>query len=86
MIKCMRLDTMHQLARFAHGRDEVKPTSGENGVSRQREDAASEDIQAAEIVEQPAVQIEIADGGLHGGKVEHSRSFRFITKRLMRLV
>ena len=53
------------------GGDEVEPAPRQHGVGRQVQDAAGQHVEAAEVVEQPAVQAEVAKGGLHGSEVEH---------------
>ena len=57
----------------AAGGDEVKPAPGHVGVGGEGEDAAGQDVEAAKVVQQPAVQPLIAEGGLDRSEIKHGR-------------
>ena len=59
MIQGVRLDPVDQLARLALGRHEVEPAARQDGVGRQCQHAAGQHVEAAEIVEEPAVQPQV---------------------------
>src|SRR5260370_41061026 len=69
----MRLDAVNQLARLAGCGDVVEPAAGKHGRIGQDHYAPGQDIEAAEVVEEPAVETELADGRLNGGQIEHGK-------------
>src|SRR5437870_4224660 len=72
----MRLDAVEQLAWLAVGWDEVEPATRQHAVRGKAEDAPRQDVEAAKVIQQPAVHAELPDGGLDGGKVEHTNTSR----------
>ena len=71
-IQGVRFDLMHQFARFAVGRHEIEPAPREDGVGGDVEDAAGQDVQAAKVVEQPAVEFRRSQGRLDQRKIKNS--------------
>lgn len=69
-------DTMDQFARLALGGDEVKPAARKHLVVGQPDDALGQDIEAAEVVQQPPVELLVADGGLNRADFGHVRPSR----------
>src|SRR5580704_9701941 len=57
----MSLDGGHYRARLAVGRDEAEPSTGRDTVGGQAEDSIRERVAQAEIVEQPSVELRIAE-------------------------
>ena len=77
---------MDELARIAAGGDEVIPAAGDVGVRIEAEDASGDRIAVVMIVEEPAVELRGAKGGLNGFQL-HGESIRHLrggTKRLDR--
>src|SRR5439155_15927883 len=60
---------------IALGGDEVEPAPRAELVVAEADDAPGQDVQAAEVVEQPAVEAELLDRLLDRAKVEHGGSW-----------
>src|SRR5438046_4861038 len=63
------LDSVDQLDRLSACGDQVEPSPRNHQAIRQSKDAIGDGIAVMMIVKQPAVDIELAKGGLNGGKV-----------------
>src|SRR6266496_3411640 len=72
MIERAALDPVHELPRLAPGRHIVEPAPRAHLIVGKTNDAASQQIAAAKIIDQPAVETELAKGGLDFGEVEHA--------------
>ncbi len=59
-VEPMRFDGGHYRARLAVGRDEAEPSTGRDTVVGQAEDSIRERVAQAEIVEEPAVELRVA--------------------------
>src|SRR5277367_2970011 len=57
----MRFDGGHYRARSAVGRDEAEPSAGRDTVAGEAEDSIRERVAHAEIVEQPSVELRVAE-------------------------
>src|SRR5690606_10634632 len=78
MVEDAVLNAVDELVRLPVGRDPVKPAARGGQIFREMRDAPGEDVEAAEVVEEPAVEVEGLESGLNGGEVEHgSRVCRF---------
>ena len=62
-------DAMHQLARLACGGNEVVPAACDVQLSAQPEDAVGDGVAVVVIVEEPAVELGVAQSGLNGFEV-----------------
>ena len=60
---------MDQLLRLALRRDEIEPASGDVGVRIEAEDAVGEGVAVVMVVEEPAVEVLVAQGRLNCLKV-----------------
>ena len=69
-----RFDAVDEFFGGALGGDHVEEASGADGAVFEVEDAAGQDVRASEVVEQPAVDTEIQEGGLDSLEVEHGES------------
>ena len=56
------LDAMDELAGFAFGGDEVEPAAGDEAIGVEREDAIGDGVAVVVVVEEPAVQLVLAQG------------------------
>src|SRR5262249_877101 len=72
VVEDSRFDPMDQLARLAGCRDEVEPAPGRVDIGRNGKHPASEHIEAAEVVEQPAVEALVTKAGRHRSEFEHA--------------
>jgi hypothetical protein len=75
VIESTSLNPVNELSRLALGGDEIKPAAGTHLVVRQANHPATQDIAAAEIVEEPAVESEFAKRGLDASQIEHWHYF-----------
>ena len=73
MIEDALFDAMHQLFRLAAGRDEVEPAPRGMGLLGNADDAASQHVEAAKIVEQPAIDAIFPDRRLHRRQIKHRK-------------
>src|SRR5262249_22462443 len=71
VVQCPRFDPVDELARLAVCRNEIEPAAGQHGLIGQADHPTGQHVKPAEIVEQPTVKPELAEGGLNGGEVEH---------------
>ena len=60
---------MDELSRLAGGGDEVVPAAGDVGVVVEAEDAVGEGVAVVMIVEEPAVEMLVAERGLDGVEI-----------------
>jgi hypothetical protein len=58
------LDAVDELAGFADGGDEVEPAAGDEGIFVEAEDAVGDGVAVVVVVEEPAVEVVVAQGGL----------------------
>ena len=65
----MALDAVHQLHRFALGRDDVEPAAGDHHLLRQAEHVIGDGIAVMVIVEEPAIVVAVAQRSLNFGKI-----------------
>ena len=73
MVERAGLDAVHQLARLALGGDEVEEPPAAGRLLVKAQDPPRQDVAAPEIVEQPAVETELAQARLNRVEIEHSR-------------
>jgi len=66
---------MDEFARFAGGWDQVVPAPGDVGVRVETEDAGGDGVAMMVVVEEPAVELSFAEGGLDGFQL-HGKSIR----------
>src|SRR5262249_38409680 len=71
MVERPRLDPVDQLARLAPGGDHTIQPSRAHGLVVQVEHAPGQHVAAPEVVEQPAIEVEAAQGRLDRSEVEH---------------
>ena len=63
-VEAALLDAVHQLARLARGGNEVVPAARDEGFRVEREDVRGDGIAVMVVVEEPAVERGVAEGGL----------------------
>src|SRR5262245_31377863 len=71
MIERTRFNSMNELSRLTGGGHKVKPPPRSDLIVAKIENAPRQQIAAAEIVDQPAVEAELLQSGLDFAKVEH---------------
>ena len=59
------LDAVDELAGFAFGGDEVEPAAGDEAVFVEAEDAIGDGVAVVVVVEEPAVELVLAERGLN---------------------
>src|SRR5580704_6733752 len=60
-VEPMRFDGGHYCARLAVGRDEAEPSTGRDTVAGEAEDSIRKRVAHAEIVEEPSVELRVAE-------------------------
>jgi hypothetical protein len=68
------LDAVDEFAGFAGGGDEVIPAAGDVHAGIQAEDAVGEGVAVVMVVEEPGVEVGVAERGLDGGDVHGENS------------
>ena len=71
VVERSRLDPMHQLPRLALRRNAVEEPPRTDCLGRDPEDPRGQHVQAAEIIQQPGIETELAESGLNRVQVEH---------------
>ncbi len=72
-VEATGFDAMDELAGFAGGGDEVVPAAGDVGVGVEAEDAVGDGVAVVMVVEEPAVEVGVAQSGLDGFEVHGDR-------------
>jgi hypothetical protein len=68
-VEASGLDAVGEFLRGSGRGDEVKPAAGDVAVGREAEDAEAEWVAIVMVVEEPAVEVGVAQGGLDGFEV-----------------
>src|SRR5262245_58696594 len=71
MIECTTLDPMNELFGLTGGWHIVKPAPRAHLIVGKSDNSAGQQVAAAEIVQQPAVDAELLQGGLDFREIEH---------------